>query len=235
MNFKIAVAASLLAASGLALADGTMSNSRFSVTFTSAAQNLFDDPSLLGSDLVRWRPAQFVTDSDAGAPLVSTALVTIEAMPGFDLSGFRFSESGTYEAGGYDAVPVPSFNVSAAGSIKITPLNPGAAFVQSSFSTGSLVAPSFDGVAGTDGGPLNWSTSASPLSFGAGLKKVSFWVTDTLWATANDSAYSVIRKTTAELRVDTAVAAVVPEPETWAMLLAGLGSLVVMARRRRAD
>ena len=234
MNFKFAVAASMLAVSGLAMADGTVSNARFSVTYVTADQNLFDDPTLLGNDVIRWRPAQFVTDSDAGAPLTSTALVTITAMPGYDLSGFSFSESGTYEAGGFDTVPTPSFNVSAFGSIKVTPVIPGGSAVTSNFSTGSLVAPSFDGVAGTDGGPLNWATGATPLSFGAGLKKVSFWVSDTLTASANDSASSLIRKTTAELRVDTA-AAVVPEPETWAMMLAGLGSLVVMARRRRAD
>jgi PEP-CTERM motif len=235
LNFKIAVAVSLLAVTGLAQADGTLANARFTVTYTTAAQNLFDDPLLLGTDLIRWRPTQFVTDSDALLPLTSTALITIEAKPGFDLSGFRFSESGTYEMGGFDTVPAPSYSANAAGAIKITPLNPGAPLVSSAFSSGTLTAATFDGVANTDNGPASWGASAAPLSFGAGLKKVSFWVSDTLWATANDTASSVIRKTTAELRVDTTAAAVVPEPETWAMMLAGLGSLVVMARRRRAD
>jgi hypothetical protein len=97
-----------------------------------------------------------------------------------------------------------------------------------------LVTATFDGLSdpGFDHGPTSWGAVAPTVSFAAGLKKVSFWVTDTLVANANLSAYSVIRKTTAELTVDTTAAALVPEPETWAMLLAGLGAVAFMSRRR---
>lgn len=237
LKIKLVVASALLAASGYAYADGTLSNAHFSVTFTTAAQNLFDDPILLGgSDVVRWRPGQFVTDSYAGGvPLVSTALVTIEAAAGYDLSGFRYIESGTFEQGPFGTDPAPTFDTSASGQIKVTPIAPAYVMMTGNFSTGLILTPTFDGNTNIDLGPLNWSTSAGPVIYGAGLKKVQFWVSNSLLANANDSAYSLIRKTTAELTVDTTAVAVVPEPETWAMLLAGMGALVVMARRRRSS
>lgn len=234
LKIKLVVASALLTSSGLALADGILSNAHFSVTFVSAAQNLFDDPTLLGgSDVVRWRPAQFVTDSYAGGvPLVSTALVTIEAAPGFDLSGFHYTESGTFEQGPFDTVPVPTFNVSAWGQIKVTPVVPAMAIMTGSFATGLILTPTFDGNTNIDGGPLDWGTSAVPVIYGAGLKKVQFWVSNSLLANANDSAFSLIRKTTAELTVNTMAVSVVPEPETYAMFLAGFAAIGFLARRR---
>ena len=214
-----------------------LSNPHFSVTFVTAAQNLFEDPVLLaGSDVVRWRPMQFVTDSFAGGvPLVSTALVTIEAAAGYDLTRFRYAESGTFEQGPTDTVLPPVFDVSAGGQIKVTPLTSALAVMMGNFSTGLLTAFSFDANINYDGGPLSWTASAVPVVYGAGLKKVQFWVSNSLLANANDSAFSLIRKTTAELTVDTTVVAAVPEPETWSMVLAGMVALVVMARRRQSN
>ena len=236
MKIKLAVASALLSISGFAAA-GMLSNAHFSVTFVTAAQNLFEDPILLaGSDVVRWRPTQFVTDSSVGGvPLVSTALVTIEAAAGYDLTRFRYAESGTFEQGPIDTVPPPAFDVSAQGQIMVTPLASALAVMMGNFSTGLLTAFSFDANINYDGGPLNWAASAVPVVYGAGLKKVQFWVSNSLLANANDSAFSLIRKTTAELTVDTTAVAAVPEPETWSMVLAGMVALVVTARRRRSN
>jgi hypothetical protein len=231
LNFKCFAATSMLAISGLAVAD-TQSNAQFSVTYTVPGQGLFGDPVLLSNGVLRWRPTQFFADSDIAASQSSTALITIVAKAGFDLSSLSFSETGVYITGGYDVGPV--YSVSAAGSITSTPLNPASPSVGGSFSTGSLTAPSFDYVNNPNFShpPIVWATSAPTLNFAPGLKKLSFLVTDTLLANANDSAYSWISKTTAELSVGTAAVAIVPEPETWAMLLAGLGAVAFMSRRR---
>lgn len=214
-----------------------LSNAHFSVTFDTVSQNLFEDPVLLaGSDVVRWRPAQFVTDSFAGGvPLVSTALVTIEAAAGYDLTRFRYAQSGTFEQGPIDTAPPPAFDVSAQGQTMVTPLTSALAVMMGNFSTGLLTAFSFDANTNYDIGPLNWASTAVPVVYGAGLKKVQFWVSNSLLANANDSAFSLIRTTTAELTVDTTVVAAVPEPETWSMVLASMVALVATARRRKLN
>jgi hypothetical protein len=79
---------------------------------------------------------------------------------------------------------------------------------------------------GSAGGFANWSSFAANSGFNAGVNTLEFLVTNTRLASGNPTG----------LRVEylSSSVAAVPEPETYAMLMAGLGLLGAVARRRKA-
>ena len=228
VKFKIAaLALVLMGGSGAALADGSFVGSHFTVSYLSADQNMFGTPTLLSNDVLRWRPPLFSTDTDFG-PVTSTALVTIQADAGYTLTGFTFYERGNYEAGATDGGGTAS--VRASGFAKITRLTPAASSVTHTFDTGIISTPTFDAVAGFDNGPSSWDAATAPIALSLGTTKIQVQISNLLWASANAEGFSQLRKTTADLGITTSP---VPEPETYAMMLAGLGALGFLARRRR--
>ena len=228
VKFKIAaLALVLIGGSGAALADGSFVGSHFTVSYLSADQNMFGTPTLLSNDVLRWRPPTFSTDSDVGL-VTSTALVTIEADAGYNLTGFTFNESGNYEAGAFDVGGTAS--IRASGFAKIIRLTPAASSVTHTFDTGIISTPTFDADVGYDNGPSSWAAAVAPITLSPGSTKIQFQISNSLWASANANGYSQLRKTTADLGITTSP---VPEPETYAMMLAGLGALGFLARRRR--
>ncbi|OYU98978.1 MAG: hypothetical protein CFE45_14505 [Burkholderiales bacterium PBB5] len=68
--------------------------------------------------------------------------------------------------------------------------------------------------------------------------KASATIENLLFAFAADSVagdYAFIQKKNALLDVGVAAVTAVPEPETYALMLAGLGTIAFLARRRRRD
>ena len=229
MKFQYVAAAAVLATgSGVALADGSFAGTHFSVSFASASQGLLGDPTLLLNDVLRWRPPSFSTTSD-DTGLTSSAEVTITADPGFDLRGFTLMESGLYQGGRIDVGGI--FSVTASGVATVMRLVPAASTVNAAFTTGPLNAPSFDGPLGYDLGDLPWSTVVG-INLLPGTTMVKFSFTNSLFAFVNDTnlAYSQIIKQTVDLQIESASA--VPEPETYALMFAGLGVVGFLGRRR---
>ena len=227
----VALATVLLFGSGLTAAT-TLIGNHFTVTFTTAAQGLFDDPSMSAPDVLSWTPAAFQTDSDSGT-LTSTTFVTITADAGWNLKKFSFSEAGNYLGGTITDTGSSTIWIKADGYAQAMPLSPPGSTVQNNFSSATITAATFDVPTDVDNGFGYWSLAAAPLLVNAGVTQVKFTAVNNIYAWASLNGFSQIQKTAADLRIETVTA--VPEPETYAMMLAGLGALGFLARRRRQD
>jgi len=219
MKMQATLTAVLLAmgATGAMAVPVTLTGTHIDVVYDTADLGLFGIPSLVG-DMLSWSPTAFTAKRTGGSQiLTSQTSVKIFAHAGFDVQSVNYSEGGTYTKGGNGLV-------SASGSVDVAAQVPATPVVHSSFSTGGLTLAAN----GT------WSASVAPISFGAGTKLVSFLVTDSLKALGNGAANSgnMISKTLPTLSV-VAVPSV-PEPETYAMMLAGVAALAFIARRRKA-
>ena len=127
-----------------------------------------------------------------------------------------------------------SFDASTAGtytytlSFDLTGFQAGSAFFTGRLAAdNSVVVKLNDQTISSASGFSDWTSFASNGGFAAGMNKLDFVVTNWAQNGGNPSG----------LRVEFAssdVAAAVPEPETYAMLLAGIALLGVVARRRKA-
>ena len=227
----VALASVLLFGSGLTAATTLLGN-HFGVTFTTAAQGLFDNPSLSAPNVLSWTPASFQTDSDSGT-LTSSSSVTITADAGWNLNKFSFSEAGNYIGGTVTDTGSSTIWVKADGYAKVTPLTPAGSTVQSNFSSGTITTATFDVPSNVDNGFGYWSLTAAPIMINGGVTQVKFTAVNNIYAWASVNGFSQIQKTAADLKIETVTA--VPEPETYVMMLAGLGALGFLAGRRRQD
>ena len=103
-----------------------------------------------------------------------------------------------------------------------------ASTVDSSISTfGALIAPATYSIWNADSTATaySWNFGGAPTVHSASLAAGSYYYA-VFGTTSGFAAYSIS---------SAAVATPVPEPETYAMLLAGLGIVGFVARRRRAD
>jgi len=88
---------------------------------------------------------------------------------------------------------------------------------------------------GVRGALTLFNADDTPTAFSWGVGGPSFSVSDTFALTAGSYYYAVSGRSTGAYSLTSTAVAAIPEPETYAMLLAGLGIVAFVARRRRAD
>jgi hypothetical protein len=217
MNKKAAFAA--LGLSGMLLCSGasaiTLAGGNVSYSFDAAQLGLFGTASLVGGNLAL-TPTNFLATSST--PAVQTVHITITADAGYTLSALNLSESGGYSmpAGAADQVYL-------AGNISVLDIEG---------DTSNKLVSNIQALAPFSGAGGNWAAQAGvvvPASGWGGsdgiVSSVRFTITNQLFALGGGEiwkdAISVMAVTTP-----------VPEAETYAMMLVGLGLVGFMARRR---
>ncbi len=222
----------IIAAMGLfaALAGGnvsavtmvTLTGTNVSYTFDEETLGLFGSASLSGDDLF-FAPTNF-TASSGGVPFATQAIhVTVSANAGYQLSAFSLAESGGYSRTGNDVT------VGVTGTFGATDIEG---------TTGNYIPMPIAADAPFDGATSSWSslTAISLPAAGWGgvdgvVGSVSLLISNQLFATALAGSTASIYKDFVGVTV---VTAPVPEAETYALMLAGLGLVGFMARRRRS-
>jgi hypothetical protein len=224
MKLRVVAAAAVLMGGVTGVSATTLVGAGFTVDYTLVDQGMFADasslPDVLGGNDLRWRPNDFFASSD-GSPVSSTAKVTITAAAGYDLSSFTLTETGVFLTGVYGA---GSFAASVTGTAMVTLILPSGGSQSMPADTGALPDSGLDA--------MPWAVSPVVFTVGAGSKQISFELTNTLSATKTGDAYAELQKTQADLIVGVTA---VPEPETYALMLAGLGALGFLSRRMRRD
>jgi len=219
---SIAAAAALVAASSASLAASvTLTGSNFNVTYDSAALGLFGSSVTLVGNQLSFFPTSFVAQTGGGIDVEnSTIALQVTAHTGYVLSGFNLTEGGDFFHFG---APGVMSGVSAGGQLRVTPL-PGSTQSASITAGGPFAANSF-----LDFGTSNWSASASVTPV-ANTTVANVSIQNILAAyVVNGLGYAFIEKKEAFLTVGVTP---VPEPETYAMMLAGLVAIGFLARRR---
>lgn len=214
-----------LAASGASAAIQTLNAGSFSVSYDDALVGLFGTPTLVG-DSLQWFPSGspgFSAQTGSGIDLTNASFaLLITANPGYTLNSFGLQSAGTYFHFGDAGV---SSGVAIEGQLRVTPL-PG------STSTADLeLAAATPANAFLDFDLQNWNLAASPVAVPVGTSSaaVSF---DTLLAgyVFGGAGYAFAEVKEVSLSISTSP---VPEPETYALMLAGLGAICFMGVRRR--
>jgi len=225
MKYSHIAAAALLsiASAGSMAMSVTLTGTNFDVTYDSAALGLFGSSVTLTGDQLSFFPTSFVAKTGSGIDVTnSTVALMISAHSGYSLTGFSLAEGGDYFHFSNSAAPMAS-GVSASGQLRVTPL-PGSTTTAAITPAGAFTANSFLNFGTTD-----WTATASVAApMNTTLANVS--IQNILAAYVVDGVgYSFIEKKDAFLTVGVTP---VPEPETWAMMLAGLAAVGFLARRR---
>lgn len=217
-----ALLATAFLSTGALAATQTLDAGNFSITYDDVALGKFGVLTATASG-VSFAPSGdgFSVESFGGIKTSSSVVaLTITADAGYSLTGFNLTEYGSYLKFGAGS------KVSAGGNLT----------VQDLVNTGNNVSKQI-----VVSAPLTNSTSfenlvSSPWSAGAsaqvGTTKATVSIYNILgaWAVASNDGYASIGKTNVVLDVNVAA---VPEPQSFAMLLAGLGIVGAVARRRR--
>jgi hypothetical protein len=209
----------------------TLTGATVSFTYDSALSGLFGAPTVAG-DVLFFTPTTYKAQSFNGSGFASasqTFNVTVNANPGYLVSAVNLNEDGDY------------FNIGAGASVGVggklyvrdleSPLTPAA------FGTIKSALPLTDVTSLANFETTNWTSHAGvaiPAGWGGAdgvVGGVNVTIQNILLASSLTSGSAAfIEKKFAALSM---VTAPVPEPETYAMLLAGL-ALVGFAARRRA-
>lgn len=226
MTFKFKPLAAVfllaLASANANAANVTLDGDHFSISYDTAVIGLFGAPSLIGSSLV-FAPGGnpgFSAQSDNGVKVTnSTFSFMIMADPGYKLSSFNLFEGGDYMLIGN------SSRVSVGGQLRVKPVNLAALTAAVTPSMPLTSQTTFEAFATT-----NWDAHAS-ISPAVSLSSATVSIENLLGARARlvEDGYAFIEKKNVELSF---VLMPVPEPESYAMLLAGLGLMGTVARRR---
>ncbi len=228
----LGLSAALLSGSALAVPT-TLVGTNVSFTFDSALLGLYGTPIVSGDSLV-FTPTAFSAASSNGAGFVmtnATLNVAITANAGYEFSTINLTERGDYYLIGSDA------QVAVGGQIRVfdqdDPIH--------NEVTGSIVATAPFNVFTTFStfSSTNWTANASasvPASGWGGddgiVDGINLTIENLLIAStsAAGSAAFIEKK----FAGTTIIISAVPEADTYAMLLAGLGLVGFMARRRAA-
>jgi hypothetical protein len=226
MKFRTVAAAALLAVgTGQAMAASvTLSGATFDLTYDSALVGLFGTPTIVG-DIVEWFPSGspgFTAQTDFGFGVTnSTFALKVTAKDGFTLSSFTLAEGGDYF---FFSDPVGKSQVGVSGQLRVTPL-PGVTTSTPIVASAPFVANSFGDFATTD-----WAAFTAPVIVDTKMANVTVQNILNSYVSKTADGYAFIEKKEAFLVVGVTP---VPEPETYAMMLAGLCTLGFLARRRR--
>lgn len=214
-GIALGVAAALLSGSAFAVNMVTLTGTNVSFTYDADLLGLFGTPSVSGDSLI-FTPTNFFAESTSVGYKMTNATVNVRitANEGYQFSALSLTESGDYALVGDDA------SVEVGGQIRVLDLgDPMANEV-----TDSIVATGFT--------TTNWTASASVIVPGAtagwgGADGINVTLENILIAgTLQAGSQASVQKS---LVILTAV----PEADTYAMMLAGLGLIGFMARRAR--
>jgi len=217
LKFSKTVAAIAVAfsAGSASAAMQTLEGVAFDVTYDDALLGLFGTPTFI-NDTLFFNPSEFVASSSGGFDLTnSTLALTVTANDGYVLNGFGLVEEGDYFYFDGGAVAV-------GGQLRVKTLDPLVSTTTDALSIGST-APTTMATFGT----TDWTADAYVGTANATTAFVT--IENLLLAQAAQDSLAFIEKKGVQLNVSTAP---VPEPETYAMMLAGLGMLGFVARRR---
>jgi len=211
---KAAVAA--LGFAGFLLVGAASANEvTFTFDSTQPGSSMFGTPTVSGNSLT-FAPSSFIATGDVATTAMIT--VTVTANAGYFLSGFQLIETGGY------TLPTLGDTVALGGVFEALDIEGTTGNLESAYITG----PAFT----TTGTNLAWTGGASlaipAIGWGGAdglVTSVTLTIDNQLFAFGDGAiwkdAISVV-----------AVATPVPEAETYAMLLVGLGLVGFMARRR---
>lgn len=221
---SLAVGLSLVA-SGASAAIQTLNAGSFSVSYDDALVGLFGTPTLVG-DSLRWFPSGspgFSAQTAAGIDLTNASFaLQISANPGYLLDSFGLAGAGSYFHFG-DAGVVSG--VAIEGQLRVTPL-PGSTLIAELELDAPTTANAF-----LDFGLQNWSLAAAQLAVPGGTTSVNLSFDSLLGSYVFGGAgYAFAELKEMTLSIATTA---VPEPETYALMLAGLGAICFMGIRRR--
>ncbi len=216
------LAASATLASGNALAITTLVGNDVSFTFDETLLGLFGTPTVTGNS-IQFAPLDFSAESLGGAGFAlrnATVNIQVVAHAGYQLAAINLNESGTLALAGAGS------SADVTGQIRVFDLqNPIANEVTGSLAP-TLGASSWTAGAGVVIPTVDWRGSGT-------VNGVNLTIENILLANsiAADGLAS-IQKTFVGANIQVSP---VPEADTWAMLLAGLGLVGFMARRRAAS
>lgn len=200
----------------------TLDGEHFTISYDTAVVGLFGTPSLIDSSLV-FSPGGtpgFSAQSGMGFDFTnSTFSFSITADPGYKLSGFNLFEAGDYYLIGNNS------QVLVGGQLRVKPQGV-SALTASIIPSAPLTTQTSFSVFATS----NWEATAS-VSPVASLSSAQVSIENILGAFVpfSQGSYAFIEKKNVELSF---VLTPIPEPASYAMLLAGLGMMGVVARRR---
>lgn len=226
MSFRISKLAAAVvvafAASGASAAMQTLDGVGFDISYDDAALGLFGTPSLVGNSLF-FAPSGspgFSAQTASGFDFTnSTFAFQITADPGYMLNAFTLVEEGDYFYFGEGA------GVAVGGQLRVKPLEPLAAAMTAATEADTSMMNPILSIATN-----NWS-SMSTINTGS-IEKANVSIENLLAAysfTTSGPSYAFIEKKGVELAVSVVA---VPEPESYALMLAGLGMIGMAARRR---
>ncbi len=225
---QVALSAVLaVAAVSASAATATIDGDGFTITYDTALTGLFGTPTLVGN-VLSWFPSGspgFTAQSSSGFAVTnSTFSLMVTADAGYTLNGFSLVEGGDYF---YFGDTGATAGVDVSGQLRVTSL-PGSTSATSIVETTTYSANSF-----LNFDTNNWAASAAttPLT---GVTQANVSVQNILAAyVLGGAGYSFIEKKEAFLTLSVSP---VPEPETYALFLAGIAAVgFVVARRRNAS
>ncbi|MBX3680377.1 PEP-CTERM sorting domain-containing protein [Cognatazoarcus halotolerans] len=211
-----------LAAGGAHAAMQTLDGVGFDITYDDAALGLFGSPSLIDNSLFfapSGSPGFSAQTASGFAFTNSTFAFQISADPGYVLTAFTLVEEGDYFYFGEGS------GVDVGGQLRVKPLVPLAESMTSAIEADTGIMNTTLSIA-----THNWSSMSVVET--AGIEKANVSIENLLAAysyTTSGPSYAFIEKKGVELAVGVAA---VPEPESYALMLAGIGMIGMAARRR---
>lgn len=227
----LGLSASLLSGGALAVNMVTVAGANVSFTYDADLLGLYGTPSVSGDSLV-FTPTNFFAESTNGegfAMTNATLNVRITANGGYQFSNVSLIERGDYYLIGSDA------EVAVGGQIRVFDLdNP---IVNEATDSIETTAPLSVHTTLSGFTTTNWTANASVAIPGTGwggadgiVDGVNLTIENLLIAnTSQSGSAAFIEK---KFAGSTLIITAVPEAETYAMMLAGLGLVGFMARRR---
>jgi hypothetical protein len=207
-----------------------LSGSHFDVAYDDSALGLFGAPSLSGNTIF-FSPTAFSVQSTVGQGRLNlNQSVSLQLLlhAGQTVQSINLSETGTFRLAGtqsdvYADGELSAFGLAAPGNALVSAITPD-----------SLFGPN------ANGAPQPWNGAASldlagsgiDQSAGVGVKLQNFLTARTTTTDPNPLQVAMVQISPAGNAIALSVT-MVPELESWAMLLAGLGVLAAVRRRKK--